>query len=565
MLTLEEFLQEAKARENNVLAVYPGRFHPFHLGHKKLYDVMKQHTPFADHVIATSDKTELPDSPFHFQDKAKMMKAAGVPADEIHKAKAPYQLQNDSEIQKKYSYIIYGISGKDMGEDPRFSFKPKKDGTPSYFQPFKGLDKMKTLDKHGYIITLPTVKFNIAGKSVNSGSEIRAAFFDGTDEKRATIIKDLYGKSDKELKNIFDKRLGTSNIRNEMKALNIFSFSKFVEALEKDEKFVNLDNKEKGENTLGRVNKNDTQTISWIKNVTMSKAVNELMIKLCDVNHLDKRLIPDLKQLFINNYIGKNPANFTEISNLLLSKANKIQLDNKIHYLEEINKPFEPYFQPDFFTQLAVLKTSFGGNIKIGDYEYYFALLTDLIKGKTGDLQRPTGNYEVEIKGTDARLTGGVGITTNNALTTQASINKVLKKHGLKPLQIATKYITVGLLKEIFEKGQLAKKDDYHLDMITALSNMSPPGANYAELANIYKNDVKDVRDFIFLIGAMQIHLYYLATHIKCLLMVDKTNGKFIGFTKLNNVHDIYNFTKQYIAISTTWGGNANSFQFALK
>jgi len=45
-----------------ILAVYPGRFQPFHKGHAQVYQWLKN--KFGDAVIATSDKVEAPKSPF---------------------------------------------------------------------------------------------------------------------------------------------------------------------------------------------------------------------------------------------------------------------------------------------------------------------------------------------------------------------------------------------------------------------------------------------------------------------------------------------------------------------
>ena len=53
------------------IAVYPGRFQPFHKGHAQVYKWLK--SKFGNATIATSNKVEAPKSPFTFTEKKKMM------------------------------------------------------------------------------------------------------------------------------------------------------------------------------------------------------------------------------------------------------------------------------------------------------------------------------------------------------------------------------------------------------------------------------------------------------------------------------------------------------------
>ena len=65
------------------VAVYPGRFHVFHQGHRAVYDhLVKQFGP-ENVYIATSAKQNETDSPFTFSDKVDMMTKMGVPAGRI--------------------------------------------------------------------------------------------------------------------------------------------------------------------------------------------------------------------------------------------------------------------------------------------------------------------------------------------------------------------------------------------------------------------------------------------------------------------------------------------------
>jgi len=176
-----------------VLAVYPGRFQPFHKGHAQVYKWLK--LKFGDAVIATSDKVELPKSPFNFKEKVKMMTLAGVPSNSIKQVTNPYIAR---EILKDYdpktTVLVFAVSQKDMEEDPRFSFKPTKSGNPSYLQPYAGNEKKlqpfgdASMPK-GYVIVTPTFTFDVLGKPATSASELRKQFVSLDNAKQKEFVK----------------------------------------------------------------------------------------------------------------------------------------------------------------------------------------------------------------------------------------------------------------------------------------------------------------------------------------------------------------------------------------
>ena len=58
---------------NGVVVIYAGRFHPFHKGHKAVFDSAVKVYGIEKCFIATSGKVEAPKSPFTFDEKVKMM------------------------------------------------------------------------------------------------------------------------------------------------------------------------------------------------------------------------------------------------------------------------------------------------------------------------------------------------------------------------------------------------------------------------------------------------------------------------------------------------------------
>jgi len=179
----------------DTVVIYPGRFHPFHKGHKSVYDALVKRFGKNRVYIATSNKVDPPKSPFTFDEKRAMMALTGVDPSRVVQVKNPYQA---TEITDNYdpqnTIALFAVSDKDMAEDPRFSFKPRKDGQPSYYQPAS--KDMQSLDTHGYIVTVPTLQFNVLGKPMSSASEFRANFAVADSETQKAMVTDLFGRYD---------------------------------------------------------------------------------------------------------------------------------------------------------------------------------------------------------------------------------------------------------------------------------------------------------------------------------------------------------------------------------
>lgn len=189
------------------VVIYPGRFQPPHIGHMQAWKWLKD--KYGDAYIATSDKVEPPRSPFNFQEKQRLLQFAGVPVDHIVQVKNPYQA---AEIVSRYdaesTVLIFAISEKDMAEDPRFSFQPKKDGSPGYLQPYaKNQGNLRPLSEVGYVATVPTFNFNVLGEPMRSATEFRANFAQANDSQQAQMIKDLYGRYDAGIHHLLKDRI----------------------------------------------------------------------------------------------------------------------------------------------------------------------------------------------------------------------------------------------------------------------------------------------------------------------------------------------------------------------
>ena len=200
----------------NYLVIYPGRFHPFHLGHKASYDYLAKKYGENSVYIATSAVQDPLTSPFSYADKVKMMTKLGVPAGRVVQVKNPYRadeiVNSLSREERANTVLIFAVSEKDMlTGSARFRFDPKKNGEPSYLQPMPETEKkLKPMTQHAYVGVTPTVNFRVQGQDADSASAIRKMYRDGNDADRVQIITDLYGTPDAEIKAIFDQQLGVN-------------------------------------------------------------------------------------------------------------------------------------------------------------------------------------------------------------------------------------------------------------------------------------------------------------------------------------------------------------------
>lgn len=195
------------------VVIYPGRFHPFHRGHKASYDYLTKQYGDRNVFVVSSDRQDPETSPFSFADKMDMMTKLGISPGQIAQVKNPYQAQEiRTEIDNPDdTVLIFAVSEKDMtGPDARFTFGTKKDGTPSYMQPMPADSKdLENMTQHAYVAVTPTVNFRVRGADANSASQIRKQYIAGNDADRDQIIADLYGDVDPGIRDIFDRRLGT--------------------------------------------------------------------------------------------------------------------------------------------------------------------------------------------------------------------------------------------------------------------------------------------------------------------------------------------------------------------
>jgi hypothetical protein len=198
-MKFKDFLTEKVS--GKVIVVYGGGFQPFHQGHMSSYVESKRSFPRADYYVAASGDVKV--RPIPFADKKFLAQQAGV-VDNFVQVTQPL---NPQEIIKNYDenkdILILVRSEKD------FVKYTKKDGSPAYYQPFVSIDKCKPFKQHAYIFMTKKKVFRVAGKQVDSGSQIRRRYMGADDTIKRQMIADLYprAKQPAKIKKLLDKYL----------------------------------------------------------------------------------------------------------------------------------------------------------------------------------------------------------------------------------------------------------------------------------------------------------------------------------------------------------------------
>jgi hypothetical protein len=207
MLLRELF--EAKAR--NVVAVMAGGFHPFHPGHKSLYDwAVKTFGKANVYVAATNDQETRP---FPFEVKKKLAAMAGVPESNFMQVRSPFNNREYSHLLDDDTALVFVRSEKDKNEEPlpdrmKIDRKTKKPtNEPRYLRSYTGKN-VNTHDEMGYMAYGPTINFDFGGMQIKSASELRASWPEMSDEDKLKAAKLMYGNGAEAAVQLLNKALG---------------------------------------------------------------------------------------------------------------------------------------------------------------------------------------------------------------------------------------------------------------------------------------------------------------------------------------------------------------------
>jgi hypothetical protein len=168
------------------LVIIPGGFHPYHAGHRALYDAAVKAFPRADvFVAATADTTTRP---FPFEVKRFLAQQAGIPGNRFIQVKSPFRAEEITQMyDPETTQLIFVRSEKDKQKPPQAG-GTKRDGSLAYLQPYRRTG-LAPMSQHGYMTYLPTVQF---GPGMSSATEIRAKWPDMSDQEKTQLVQTMY-------------------------------------------------------------------------------------------------------------------------------------------------------------------------------------------------------------------------------------------------------------------------------------------------------------------------------------------------------------------------------------
>ena len=194
---INEWVLESLLTEDikKTVVTYVGRFHPFHSGHNAVYQHLVKKFGKDNVYIGTSDKVELPKSPFRFKEKVEIMTTMfGIPKNKIYQVKNPYApkeiLQSFSEETTAFVTVVgqKDASRLRMGDD-------------RYFSKYEKGKVDKGFADKGYVYIVPP-----QGKGI-SGTQVRAGMSDPDEKKRMKFFKSVYPKFNQKIFDLVSSKI----------------------------------------------------------------------------------------------------------------------------------------------------------------------------------------------------------------------------------------------------------------------------------------------------------------------------------------------------------------------
>jgi hypothetical protein len=187
----------------------PGGFHPFHPGHKSLYDwAVETFGKENVYVAATNDTSTRP---FPFNVKQKLAGMAGVPASKFIQIKSPFNALSYEGIlgNPSKTSLVFVRSEKDQGTHPLPDQIRKSDGMPGYLISFKGKDQLQPAESHAHIAYGPTIDFNFSGMNIKSATQLREKWPTLSEQEKLEAAELMYPGNSKVAVQLLDQALGS--------------------------------------------------------------------------------------------------------------------------------------------------------------------------------------------------------------------------------------------------------------------------------------------------------------------------------------------------------------------
>ena len=195
---LKEWVLESVLNENvkKTVVTYVGRFHPFHSGHNAVYQQLVKKFGKDSVYIGTSDKVELPKSPFRFKEKVQIMNTMfGIPKSKIVQVKNPYKPNEIlSKFDEETTAFVTVVGEKDKS---RLRMGPGR-----YFELYKG-EISKPMKDGGYVFVSKT-----SGPVAKvSGTMVRKGMSDSDENARKKFFNKIYPKFNDKIFDLISSKL----------------------------------------------------------------------------------------------------------------------------------------------------------------------------------------------------------------------------------------------------------------------------------------------------------------------------------------------------------------------
>lgn len=211
----------------NKIVIYPGRFQPMLSHHAEVFKQLQSQFPDAQVYMGTSDKVELPKSPFNFKEKQLIATAHGLPANRVLAVNRPYHQEDYAKyFDPAETIIIFAVGEKDMNRFPfnnvdastGLDMAVRGEARPKYYQKINILKTdPKPMSERGYITLAPTIKI---GDEVASASAFRDALKAAPDAESAKqIYTKQFGTYDDKVFNLIYNKIARADMSEQINIL----------------------------------------------------------------------------------------------------------------------------------------------------------------------------------------------------------------------------------------------------------------------------------------------------------------------------------------------------------
>ncbi len=211
----------------NKVVIYPGRFQPMLSHHAEVFKQLQSQFPDAEVYVGTSDKVELPKSPFNFKEKQLIAAAHGIPADRVLAVTRPYHQDDYAKyFNPTETVIIFAVGEKDLDRFPFNNMDPKTgldmtvkgEPKPKYYQKINTLKaNPKPMSERGYITLAPTIKI---GDEIASASAFRDALKAAPDTEAAKqIYTKQFGAYNEKVFNLIYNKIASAKMSEQINIL----------------------------------------------------------------------------------------------------------------------------------------------------------------------------------------------------------------------------------------------------------------------------------------------------------------------------------------------------------